>query len=122
MPSVTIKASANDLYHDIKYVRNMAIMSGRQTSLTLNTRSSSYSSETKDNGKIINLPADISIRVKDADVSEDDEDISIIRFFADGSSSGASIELSTDGRVFTIFVDWLTGKVSILEGRQAENV
>lgn len=38
-----------------------------------------------------------------------------IHFFPDGSSSGGSIKLSAAGRSYVIEVDWLTGKVAILE-------
>jgi len=39
----------------------------------------------------------------------------VIRFFPDGSSSGGSIRLSAAGRSYVIEVDWLTGRVAILD-------
>lgn len=38
-----------------------------------------------------------------------------IRFFPDGSSSGGSLRLNGTGRSYVIEVDWLTGKVAIVE-------
>ena len=116
MPSVTIKAAANDLYHDLKYVRNMAILNGRQSSIVIDTVNSSYSSESKDNGKIISLPSDIRIAVENTQLQQLPEENQTIGFFADGSSTGGVVLLSTNDRTFTIVVDWLTGKVSLSEG------
>ena len=116
MPSVTIKATANDLYHDLKYVRNMAVLSGRQSSIVIDTVNSSYSSESKDNGKIIKLPSDIRITVENAQLQQLTEENQIISFFADGSSSGGVVLLNTDDQIFTITVDWLIGKVSLVKG------
>lgn len=122
MPSVTIKATANDLYHDIKYVRNMAILNGRQTSIILNTLNNSYFSEYKDNGSEVSLPSDIKMSVNGAYQQATNGDTNTISFFADGSSSGAIVLLSTNEKAYTILVDWLTGKVSIFEGKHNEKV
>jgi general secretion pathway protein H len=42
-----------------------------------------------------------------------------IRFFADGSSTGGGIGLRVGTRRALILVDWLTGRVSIVEGADA---
>ena len=39
-----------------------------------------------------------------------------IRFFPDGSSTGGRVMLGTDNRSLSVDVDWLTGRVSLLEG------
>jgi len=116
MPSVTIKATANDLLHDIKYVRNMAVLNGRQTSLILNAVDGSYFSEAKDNGVRIDLPTDIALSISDVGGEIANAESIPVRFFADGSSSGASILLRAEDRAYTIQVDWLTGRVSLAEG------
>ena len=38
-----------------------------------------------------------------------------IRFFPDGSSTGGRITLSTDRLAYLVDVDWLTGKIHLLE-------
>ncbi len=121
MPSVTIKALANDLYHDLKYVRNMAVLNGKQTDITLNTLDGIYFSDYKDNGKAASIPSDIKVSVSypDKHVTQDIENT--IRFFADGSSSGAYIKLSSNDQSFTIHIDWLTGKISLLQGGDGED-
>ncbi|HEX4193875.1 MAG TPA: type II secretion system protein, partial [Stellaceae bacterium] len=42
-----------------------------------------------------------------------------IRFFADGSSTGGGIGLHAGARGALILVDWLPGRVSIVEGADA---
>ena len=122
MPSVTLKATANDLYHDIKYVRNMAILKGRQTSLTFNPLTNSYSSDYKDSGAEVSLPGDVRLAVKSIAVNDFNDNHSEIKFFVDGSSTGGLILLSTEDNNFSIDVDWLTGKVTLLEGPHDEKI
>ena len=45
-----------------------------------------------------------------------DEDRGTIRLFPDGASTGGRITIATDTRSFLVDVDWLTGRISILEG------
>jgi len=40
-----------------------------------------------------------------------------IRFFPNGSSTGGRVMLATDRQSLLIDVDWLTGRVTIIEGR-----
>lgn len=40
-----------------------------------------------------------------------------ILFLADGSSSGGRVELAGGGRQAQVGVDWLTGRVSVVDGR-----
>ncbi|NBC88790.1 MAG: hypothetical protein GVX90_04750 [Alphaproteobacteria bacterium] len=41
------------------------------------------------------------------------------RFFPDGSATGGRITLSRDERQYRIDIDWLTGRVKILDGSDA---
>ena len=40
-----------------------------------------------------------------------------ITFLPDGSSSGGRVELAGEGRAAQVGVDWLTGRVSVADGR-----
>ena len=122
MPSVTIKATANDLLQDIKYVRNMAILRGRQTQIALNPVDGSYASSVKDNGSLVKLPADIRLDLKISQLQDSGEETQTINFFADGSSNGGIVILRTNDQAFSVVVDWLTGKVSLVEGLYDERV
>jgi general secretion pathway protein H len=43
------------------------------------------------------------------------DNVGAIRFFADGGSNGGRITLASGERKFNVDVDWLTGRVAILE-------
>ncbi len=43
------------------------------------------------------------------------DNVGAIRFFADGGSNGGRITLAAGERKFNVDVDWLTGRVAILE-------
>ena len=122
MPSVTIKATANDLLHDLKYVRNIAVLSGRPTSIVINPVDGEYFSEAKDNGRTVQLPEGITVSVNTAALRTDEDNNVSVSFFPDGSSSGALILLTNEDRAYTLFVDWLTGEISLLEGRHDKQV
>ena len=44
-----------------------------------------------------------------------DEKVGSIRFFPDGGSNGGRVTLAAGERKFEIDVDWLTGRVAILD-------
>lgn len=122
LPTVTIKAAANDLVHDLKYVRNMAILKGQQTSVLINVLEESYFSEHKDNGKHHMLPEGIDISVNDAYLQDDSDESRRIGFFADGSSSGGVITLRANESIYRVVIDWVTGRISLQEGLPDEGV
>lgn len=122
LPTVTIKAAANDLLQDLKYVRNMAILKGQQTSVLINTLDGSYFSEHKDNGERHMLPEGINISVNDAYLQDDSAESRRIGFFADGSSSGGVITLRANESTYRVVVDWVTGRLSLQEVLPNEGV
>jgi general secretion pathway protein H len=44
-----------------------------------------------------------------------DEHVGAIRFYPDGGSTGGRVTLSAGERKFDVDVDWLTGRVAILD-------
>jgi len=63
-------------------------------------------------------PATSSIRGVNHDISQYDivnEKTGSIRFFPDGGSNGGRITVASGDRKFEVDVDWLTGRVAILD-------
>ncbi|MCG8010271.1 MAG: hypothetical protein JAY64_01010, partial [Candidatus Thiodiazotropha weberae] len=60
------------------------------------------------------LPEGISFS---ADTGENREQILVLHFYPDGSSSGGLIRLGNKTRGFVITVDWLTSRVELLDSR-----
>jgi hypothetical protein len=44
-----------------------------------------------------------------------DDSVGLIRFFADGSSSGGAVILTRDGARMDVRVDWLSGRTVVSE-------
>lgn len=65
-------------------------------------------------GESRNIPEDIAIRAQVAS-SEVLAKKAAFRFFADGSSTGGTLLLTQGDQTLAVEVDWLTGKVSIIE-------
>ena len=64
---------------------------------------------------VIHIPERFSVEVITAKSELTEADHAAIRFFPEGGSTGGSIRLSADGSVFSIEIDWLTSRVSIVE-------
>lgn len=67
----------------------------------------------------IRIPERISVEIVTAKSEVVDRRLAAIRFFPGGGSTGGSIRLSDNEAVVSIDIDWLTGRVSIVEGRDA---
>jgi general secretion pathway protein H len=61
------------------------------------------------------LPARVELKLFTAQHDLVDESVGSIRFFPDGGSNGGRITVASGARKFDIDVDWLTGRVAILD-------
>lgn len=65
------------------------------------------------------LPASVSIDVMAAGSETLGERVSGIRFYPDGSATGGRVSVSTPRTRMSVDVNWLTGKVRILDDERA---
>ena len=61
------------------------------------------------------LPEKIDLKLYTAQRDLLNEKVGTIRFFPDGGSNGGRITLVAGERKYDVDVDWLTGRVAILE-------
>ena len=61
------------------------------------------------------LPRQIELKLFTAQSDLVNEKIGAIRFFPDGGSNGGRVTLTAGERKFNVDVDWLTGRVAILD-------
>jgi general secretion pathway protein H len=61
------------------------------------------------------LPRDLQVKLFTAQADLVDERTGAIRFFPDGGSNGGRVTLAAGERKFEVDVDWLTGRVAILD-------
>jgi general secretion pathway protein H len=66
-----------------------------------------------DGGSTIAIPRDVVLDILGSDQAGSDRR-SIVRFHADGASSGAVLKLSREGVAYEVRVNWYTGAVKIV--------
>jgi general secretion pathway protein H len=61
------------------------------------------------------LPARVDLKLFTAQNDLVDGNVGSIRFFPDGGSNGGRITVAAGERKFDVDIDWLTGRVAILD-------
>jgi general secretion pathway protein H len=61
------------------------------------------------------LPNGVEIKLFTAQQDLVNDKVGAIRFYADGGSNGGRVTLAAGERKFEVDVDWLTGRVAILD-------
>lgn len=108
MPGVRLQSQARDLALSLREGANRAITGGREVSVRFSPDHASYEVSGE---RPVKLSSGIQLEFENPPV----EDEFVLRFFSDGSSSGANIELHDDFTTYRIGVDWLTSRVRVME-------
>ena len=95
----------------VSYQRTRAMNSSTERSLTIDASRREVAS---DDGRLMALPADVAVQIRGApgDMSAAATPVRI-RFFPDGSSTGAVISLMWQTERAELTIDWMTGTVSL---------
>jgi general secretion pathway protein H len=106
---VQVKAAALQTASRLRDLRAAAMTtaSERLAMIDVNGRAIRFS----DGRPILQLDRSIALRVTAAD-SVSGNAAAGVRFFPNGSSSGATISLKSKGQAYEVRVNWLTGRVS----------
>ena len=114
LDGVKTRQAGKDLVTALRYTRGQAIVRREEQTLEVNVEQRSFKAPDR---KAVNLPDGVEVSLKTAAFDLED-DIGRVRFFADGSSTGAQIRLTAGSRQWLISVGWLTGEIDISEQRQ----
>ncbi|MFQ5535603.1 MAG: GspH/FimT family pseudopilin [Sphingomonadales bacterium] len=110
-----VKQNAARLAADLRFLRNTAVVSGREMEARLHPADRHYAISR--DARIRQLSDGVFMSFREPGHQpgggESTHGAATIRFFPDGSSSGGRVVLSKDGRTREITVSWLTGKISI---------
>lgn len=118
VPGFELQSSTRELAAALRETRSRALERGEPALLVVDLAGRRYglggSTQSKE------LPRDIVLEALTAadDISEETRRAGF-RFFPDGSATGGRITLSRGEQEYRIDIDWLTGRVSILEGPDA---
>jgi general secretion pathway protein H len=110
-------STAHRLAAGLRSTRSLAMTHGRSEAFSLDTAHGLYRSGT---GAAQVIDKKVGLTLVTASQERIDAAAGSIRFFADGSSTGGGIGLRAGARNALILVDWLTGRVSIVEGADAQ--
>jgi general secretion pathway protein H len=102
---------------EFRQARNHAMSAQVETLVRIDLANRSLVSSA--DGRARALPAGVSIDVIAAGSETVGERVSGIRFYPDGSASGGRVSVSTGRARLSVDVNWLTGKVSILDDERA---
>ena len=109
-----LRATAAELAANLRVARSEAILSNRPVVLDVDLVGHRYRVGT---GTPRHLPADISLELLTIAGEVRNGREGAIRFNPDGSSTGGRISLADGRRRVGVGVDWLTGRVSIVDER-----
>ncbi len=109
-----LKAAARQLAAGLRLARSEAITQRHETVLTLDLEKRSF--RVANQAREIELPSKVELKLFTAQSDLVDERQGSIRFFPDGGSNGGRITVASGERKYEVDVDWLTGRVAILDG------
>jgi len=98
------------LVSNLRYVRSDAIRSGKKKEVHFDLSKNNYVYGKEK--KVVHIPDEVRIRLM-LDWRGISENTGRLKFYPDGSSSGASVELEKDGKYLTIVATWLSGNITV---------
>ncbi len=111
--AVELESAARSLAAGLRHTRNRALNDSRSATLALDVANREF--QLPGERRVRKLPERVHIVLFTARSEQQSEQRGAIRFFPDGSSTGGRITLSTDRLRYLVDVDWLTGRVSVIE-------
>jgi general secretion pathway protein H len=108
-----LKRSAREIAAGLRLARSQAISQRSEALLELDLGARAF--RVPPDPRIHTLPEGIEIKLYTAQRDLLNEQVGAMRFFPDGGSNGGRITLAAGDRKYDVDVDWLTGRVSILE-------
>ena len=108
-----LRASARELAAGLRTARSEALAHRRETFLWLDLAGKRFKVDQDPQEHA--LPRDVQLKLFTAQKDIVNESLGAIRFFPDGGSNGGRITVASGDRKYEVDVDWLTGRVAILE-------
>jgi general secretion pathway protein H len=113
VPALQQRSAAGQLAAVLRDARGQAIRSNFETTVTVDVQSRSYAVSYRQDWR--RLEGRYALSLYTAAVEAAGDHVGSIRFFPDGSSTGGRVSLASDRQRHTVVVDWLTGRVDIVE-------
>jgi general secretion pathway protein H len=111
--STELRSAARQLAAGLRLARSEAVAQRRETFLVLDVAERRFKVDR--HREEYALPHAIELKLFTAQKDLVDEKVGSIRFYPDGGSNGGRITVASGERKFEVDVDWLTGRVAILD-------
>jgi len=111
--TASLKSAAREVAAGLRYARGQAIAQRADALLVLNVDARTFT--LPPDTHVHRLPERLELKLYTAQRDLVDDKVGAIRFFPDGGSTGGRITLAAGERKYDVDVDWLTGRVTILE-------
>ena len=108
--SARFKSAQRDLVSALRYARSRAVNSQQAASVEINVKQGTM--QVAGRQRTLSIPDDAALTLVTAQREQLSADEGAIRFYPDGSSTGGQVRFSRGDQVWSIDVDWLTGRVS----------
>jgi general secretion pathway protein H len=113
LPGAQLKSASRQLAAGLRSARNRALVSRKETSLVLDLENHTF--QVSGRKRSYPIPESLQIDLLTVETELLGNQRAGIRFFPEGGSTGGRITLSNGKRAFGVDVDWLTGKVRIVQ-------
>lgn len=107
LPSARVEAAASQTVSFLEAIRQSAAASGGEAVVTIAARGTTVALERE--GETLTFPENLALTYT-PQFSADTK--AQITFYPDGTSSGGQLTLALSGRIRTVDLHWLTGRVS----------
>lgn len=108
-----LKAAARQVAAGLRKARSEAVAHKNEVALTVDVEQRRF--DLSGDTRVYRLPEKIEISLFTAQSELKDTKTGAIRFYPDGSSTGGRVTLSLGERKYLVDVDWMTGRVKILD-------
>ncbi len=108
-----LRGAARELAAGLRFARSEAVSKHRETFVAIDLAGRRF--KVADDPAEHDLPKDAELKLFTAQSDIVGETTGAIRFFPDGGSNGGRVTIASGERKYDVDVDWLTGRVSILQ-------
>jgi len=111
--SSELRSAARQVASALRMARSEALSTRKETRLVFDLEQHAFQLEREAHSHALPKQAELKLFTAQSDIAS--EKIGAIRFFPDGGSNGGRLTIAAGERKYEIDVDWLTGRVAILD-------
>lgn len=108
-----LKGATREIAAGLRLARSEALATRKETRLLLDLEQRTFRVEP--DARVHALPKEIELKLFTAQSDLMSDKVGAIRFFPDGGSNGGRVTLAAGERKYNVDIDWLTGRVAILD-------